>query len=232
MSKQHPHDFYAIANAESQNMNTRKLFAATDDSVKLAWEKIETLLESHHVLLAPPATSLTHELTSLSTQALINCIASSDLSSLQSLLSLRPSPPTVPSTSSALLVNLPDRNGWSPIHHCVSVCPPSIHVLDGLYAAGSDISLFTTVEHYTPLHVLALSAHLPAGSTPAEYGPTLNAFAIHLIRDLQAPLSAKDKEDETCIHIAAEKGKYLDLLIAFLECDSTGQVRQMRNSRG
>jgi ankyrin repeat protein len=105
-------------------------------------------------------------------------------------------------------------------------------VLDALYAAGADISLFTTAEHYTPLHVLALSARRPASLTPGEYGQILNAFAKHLIRDLHAPLSAKDREDETCIHIAAEKGKYVDLLIAFLECDSTAQVRKMRNSRG
>jgi hypothetical protein len=103
-------------------------------------------------------------------------------------------------------------------------------VLDALYCAGADVSLFTIKEHYTPLHCLARSAR--DSGDHFETNTSLRQFALHLIRDLKAPLSARDRQNETCMHIAAERGDCLELLLAFLECDTTGSVRQLRNDRG
>lgn len=101
---------------------------------------------------------------------------------------------------------------------------PSLDVLDALYYAGADVSLFTASEHYTPLHCLAKRGHASTES--------LHSFTMHLVRDLRAPLNAKDRHDETCIHIAAEYGDCIDVLTALLDCDKTGAVRSMQNSRG
>ena len=128
-----------------------------------------------------------------------------------------------------ILVNAPDNKGWSPIHHCVAVPYPSIQILDVLYCAGADVSLFTIHEQHTPLHILARSAQLDRTSDTSN---SLATFILHLIQDLRAPLSARDRDDETCIHIAAEHGQSLDLLVLFLECDVSDSVRNMRNSRG
>jgi hypothetical protein len=183
----------------------------------------------------PPLTAFSQKSTSLSTLSIIRAVSISDLEYLRRLLThLRE--PLMPSTahlfSSPILVNLPDSNGWSPIHHCVSIINPSISVLDVLYLAGADVSLFTTHEQYSPLHVLALSPHMLSTSATQRRTTSPYHFAKHLIKDLRCPLLARDKKNETCIHIAAEKGVCLDLLVAFLDCDSTGQVRELRNSRG
>ena len=128
-----------------------------------------------------------------------------------------------------ILVNNPDSNGWGPIHHCAAVAQPSIQILDALYCAGADVSLFTIHEQQTPLHIIARSTHF-YGTSDSLYSVT--RFILHLIQDLRAPLSARDKDDETCIHIAAEHGISLHLLMLLLECDVNGTVRKMRNSRG
>jgi ankyrin repeat protein len=130
------------------------------------------------------------------------------------------------SVSGPILVNNPDSKGWSPIHHCVVALNPSSQILDALYCAGADVSLFTIHEQQTPLHILARSFQ----STDLSH--SLTAFILHLVQDLRAPLSARDKNDETCIHIAAEHGKSLGLLTLFLQCDVGGTVRKMKNSRG
>jgi ankyrin repeat protein len=131
------------------------------------------------------------------------------------------------------LVNLPDSNGWSLVHHCVSTPEPSIEILDALYCAGADVSLFTTHEQQTPLHFLALFASSASVNNPhPDSTHSLHHFALHLIQDLRAPLSARDKNEETCIHLAAEYGHSIDLLRLFLYCDTHGSVRAMKNSRG
>jgi hypothetical protein len=107
---------------------------------------------------------------------------------------------------------------------------PCIQALDALYCAGAEVSLFTTEEHYTPLHILAQSANLPVEDS--ELALLLDQFTVHLIHDLRAPLSARDKNDETCIHIAAERGNCINLLMIFLNFDTTGYIRELRNSRG
>ena len=145
-------------------------------------------------------------------------------------------PPTVyePNKINAyrnILVNRPDSSGWSPIHYCAAHENPSIEILDALYCAGADMSLFTDQEHYTPLHCLAKCA-VSSAEEPSDGGSHVYQFAVHLIRDLRAPLSACDKRNETCLHIAAERGESLDVLLAFLDCDITGAVQEMRNDRG
>ncbi|KAG2017573.1 hypothetical protein CC2G_007074 [Coprinopsis cinerea AmutBmut pab1-1] len=165
---------------------------------------------------------------------LVSSIRSGDLDFLHSLLFS----PAVPASSPAslypmsvpILVNFPDSKGWSLIHHAVSLPRPSIDVIDSLYCAGADTALFTAHEQWTPLHILARSATV----TPGQHddAASLYQLVVHLIRDLRAPLSARDKDDETCIHIAAEHGQSLELLTYLLECDKSGTVRQLKNSRG
>ncbi|KAG7089927.1 hypothetical protein E1B28_011559 [Marasmius oreades] len=150
-----------------------------------------------------------------STASLLQAVVSSDVDSVKSLLSHSSN------ASTPILINQPDSYGWSPIHHCSSARNLSREILDSLYCAGADVSLFTSKEHYTPLHCLAFS------SSDDVYD-----FAIHLIRDLRAPLSATDRQGATCIHIVAEHGSNVDLLRAFLECDTTGRIREMRDNNG
>lgn len=160
------------------------------------------------------------------TDQLIRAIVSSDLKYINSLLC--PPPPSPPrnisSNAFAVLINTPDGDGWSPIHHCVAIERPSMEVLDALYFAGADVSLFTSSEYYTPLHCLARREH------PSMH--SLYLFTTHLVQDLHAPLNAKDRNDDTCIHIAAEQGECIDVLMAFLDCDKTCAVRDSRNLRG
>ena len=178
----------------------------------------------------PPLSAFTEDTSVRLTDTLISSICSGDLSAIHSLLfsssifMLSSSPPS--SSSSPLLVNHSDRKGWGPIHHCVAAPTPSIEILDALYCAGADVSLFTTYEQQTPLHILARSFQ------SADLSHSLATFILHLIQDLRAPLSARDRDDETCIHIAAEHGKSLGLLIVLLQCDASGTVRKMKNSRG
>ena len=129
-----------------------------------------------------------------------------------------------------VLVNIPDSKGWSLIHHALSVQHPSKDVLDSLYCAGADMALFTTHEQWTPLHILARSASV--SPTRQEDATSLYQIVNHLIRELRAPLSARDKNDETCIHIAAEHGHSLELLTYLLDCDKSGTVQSLKNSRG
>ncbi|GBE87786.1 hypothetical protein SCP_1200100 [Sparassis crispa] len=161
--------------------------------------------------------------------ALLCTVLSADLSALYPLLF-----PTHPSSTGSQawrlpLINLPDAGGWSLIHHCVAAELPSVGVLDALYRAGADLSLYTASGHGTPLHCLAHKA------TPAQsdtQGSTLRSFIRHLVRDLGAPLSARDHNNDTCLHVASERGQSIDVLIALLSCDPNGRVRELRNSRG
>ena len=167
------------------------------------------------------------------TDSIIHAISCSDVQKLYHLLfSSYFSSPTASSSVSASslstspsLVNHPDSHGWSPIHYCVSSPTPAKSILDMLYRAGADMSLYTTSGHGTPLHCLAHKGH---ASTPAS----IQDFIEHLVVDLRAPLAAKDQNKDTCIHVAAERGKSIEILIALLACDSNGVVREMRNSRG
>lgn len=103
-------------------------------------------------------------------------------------------------------------------------------MLDMLYCAGADVGLFTSSsDHWTPLHCLAKHAQK---STDPESAVVLYQFITHLVQDLRAPLGARDSHAETCIHIAAEHGSCIEILVALLDCDIMGNVREMRNERG
>ncbi|KAI9061005.1 ankyrin [Trametes sanguinea] len=129
----------------------------------------------------------------------------------------------------SILVNRLDSQGWSPLHYCVCAANPSHEVLDALFLAGADISLYTSTKHGTPLHCLARKAQDPVGEAQVSH---LHAFVRHLVLDLRAPLSAKDENGETCIHVAAERGQSIEVLLALISCDTRGVVRKMKNSRG
>ncbi|KAF8637813.1 hypothetical protein AX16_010731 [Volvariella volvacea WC 439] len=213
---------------ESENPQRSRLY-----SNEPLLDLMSPALPSSDSLESPPPSVFTVEALKRQTQTIISSITSSDLPFLYSLLFSPPPPPNSPPSlypmSVPLLVNHPDREGWSPIHHCVAVEHPSIEILDALYCAGADVSLFTEREQWTPLHVLAHSA---VKSEDPEQALALFEFSVHLVRDLRAPLSARDKDDETCIHIAAEHGASMEILIILLDCDTTGVVREMKNSRG
>jgi len=130
------------------------------------------------------------------------------------------------------LVNAPDAEAWSPIHYCASLKQPSIEVLDILYCAGADISLFSKTGNCTPLHCLARRKRGPDALRDQASNDTLYRFIIHLVRNLRAPLQAQDHNNETCVHIAAEHGDSAEVLRAMLDSDSEHAVSEMRNSRG
>lgn len=178
---------------------------------------------------SPPATAFSPESLSRITDSVVNAILTADLSSIYALLFSPQSFEPSPLENGPILVNVPDTEGWSAIHYCVSVPNPSIEILDALYRAGADVSLFTAWEHYTPLHCLARLARVTDASNSGQF---LYQLAVHLICDLHAPLSARDRNEETCIHVAAEHGECIDVLYAFLDCDPTGSYRNLRNSRG
>ena len=177
----------------------------------------------------PQTTAFLPETISLITENIVHAILTGNVSLLYSLLFSSQSFKPSPLENGPVVVNVPDVEGWSAIHYCVSVPNPSIEMLDTLYCAGADVSLFTTGEYFTPLHCFARLARVTDADDSVL---NLYNFAIHLIRDLHAPLSARDKNEETCIHVAAEYGECIDVLLAFLRCDPTGSVRNLRNSRG
>lgn len=158
------------------------------------------------------------------THTLISAVFSSDLSQLHSILHSSIPLMSLSSPLPTILINHPDGYGWSPIHYCVSVEEPSRAVLDVLYRAGADVSLYTA-DCNTPLHCLAFKAR-------TFTSPSIRSFIYHLVFDLRAPLSATNKDKETCVHIAARRGQSMEVLAALLACDPTGKVREMRNAQG
>ncbi|KAG6849266.1 hypothetical protein H0H93_009922 [Arthromyces matolae] len=213
---------------ESQSADRSKLIPGSEALLNLAYSAMPS--DS----LEPPPLSIFKKGTSRLTHTLISSVCLPDVPFLRSLL-FSPaipasSPPALYPMSAPILVNRPDASGWSPIHYCAAAKVPCIDVLDALYCAGADISLFTTHESFTVLHILAKSA-CPSAERPND-AASLYYFTMHLVRDLRAPLSARDRNEETCIHIAAEHGQCIELLMILLELDSTGTVRDLRNARG
>jgi ankyrin repeat protein len=129
-------------------------------------------------------------------------------------------------------VNAPDAEAWSPIHYCASLKQPSMEVLDILYCAGADVSLFSKTGNCTPLHCLARRKRGPDALRDQASNDALYRFVFHLVRNLRAPLQAQDHNNETCVHIAAEHGDSAEVLRAMLDSDSEHAVSEMRNSRG
>ncbi|KAF5392211.1 hypothetical protein D9757_001431 [Collybiopsis confluens] len=168
-------------------------------------------------LEAPSSSLFTSDSLLKTTCAILQHIRSNDTQALCS---------TLFSSYDAPLVNNWDRNGWSPIHHAASMPEPSIRVLDTLYCAGADVALFSEHEHYTALHCFAFSDH--GKSSPQ----TLHKYASRLIHDLRAPLSARDKNGDTCIHIAASHGHSIEILQILLNFDPSHSVRDLCNAKG
>lgn len=152
-------------------------------------------------------------------------IQSNDLQQLSACLLPLTSPDRGQSHPPPILVNFPDAQGRSPVHYCVATANPSMEILDALYLAGADVSLQIRGGEGTPLHCLARHAK------PVALNP-IQDFIRHLVFDFRAPLTSQDAEGETCLHIAAEHGHSADVLAAFLACDVTGSMREMRNFRG
>ncbi|KAI5983628.1 hypothetical protein EDD15DRAFT_2178640 [Pisolithus albus] len=177
----------------------------------------------------PPPTAFSPECISLITDNIVRAVLTADLSMLYSLLFSPKSFEPSPLENGPVVVNVLDAEGWGAIHYCVSIPNRSVEMLDALYRAGADVSLFTTQEQFTPLHCFA---RLATVSDAPNSGSGLYDFALHLIRDLRAPLSALDQNEETCIHVAAEHGQCIDVLLAFLDCDPTGSISNQKNSRG
>ena len=161
---------------------------------------------------------------------MVSVIVSSDVTTLYSLLSsfsTGSSSEGVPS-----LVNAPDTEAWSPIHYCASLKQPSIEVLDILYCAGADVSLFSRTGNCTPLHCLARRKRGPDALRDQASNDALYRFVVHLVRNLRAPLQARDNNNETCVHVAAEHGDSAEVLRAMLDSDPEHTVSEMRDSRG
>ncbi|RDX57555.1 ankyrin [Lentinus brumalis] len=157
-----------------------------------------------------------------STAALIRAIADGDVPSIYQVL--------FPATHrTTVLVNRLDSHGWGPLHHCVCSPNPSVEIIDALFLAGADTSMYTASRHGTVLHCLARKAQHPVNPTQRD---RLHIFVHHLIRELRAPLAATDENGETCIHVAAECGQTMEVLLALLACDTRNTVREMKNSRG
>jgi hypothetical protein len=129
-------------------------------------------------------------------------------------------------------VNAPDTEAWSPIHYCASLKQPSIEVLDILYCAGADVSLFSKTGNCTPLHCLARRKRGPDALRDQASNDALYRFVVHLVRNLRAPLQARDNNNETCVHVAAEHGDSAEVLRAMLDSDPEHTVSEMRDSRG
>lgn len=230
--------------------------AAVEELVSLAQCALPSFGQATSTTLIdpPPQSIFTSTSLARSVKTLVSTLYNpSDTSFLRSILFS----PALPTDSRAslyplsvpVLVNKPDERGWSAIHHACSFTVfgspskssspssrvPDIEILDMLYLAGADVSLFTTEEHYTPLHILAKTST----SVPSTISPLVREqirdFVTHLVRDLDAPLGARDKNDETCLHLVAEYGGSKDVLDILLDLDRVfngGRVSKMKNSRG
>ena len=169
-----------------------------------------------------------------SVHPLINAVLTSDIDTVYKLLypaahSFTTRSPTSTVLSPAALVNLPDSQGWSAIHYCVSLPLPSVRILDALFLAGADINLYTADHCASPLHCLARA---PRDGNEQDSSFQLYSFIVHLVQDLGASLRTIDANGDTCLHVAAEDGQSLDVLMALLDCDTTGTVRKIQNARG
>ncbi|CAK5268653.1 unnamed protein product [Mycena citricolor] len=181
-------------------------------------------------ILEPPALSSFGSITRI-TDTLIHAVTSSDVPTLHSILYPSVSSHT-DSHTTPVLVNLPDSDGWSAIHHCAAAEQPSALVFNALYCAGA-VPLFTAHEQWTPLHCFAQASRSPPSvHLRAQWSSALAQFVCLLLQDLRVPLAARDGDDETCIHLAAEHGSCIEVLALLLECDASKTVRDMRNSRG
>ncbi|KAJ7760727.1 hypothetical protein DFH07DRAFT_430276 [Mycena maculata] len=217
---------------ESQSPDRNKL--SFNPEAEHLLQIASSALSPSHIFEPPPLSVFSSKTTTRLTKTIIQSVTSCDVAFLHSLLFSPAIPassqPQLYPMSSPVLVNLPDAKGWSAIHHCAAAEYPSIQILDALYCAGA-VPLFTTHEQWTPLHCLAQTVHRLPRDRP-ELTLSLYQFLAHLVHDLRTPLAARDKQDETCIHIAAERGSCIEVLMLLLDRDTSGAVRELRNARG
>ncbi|KAJ7056662.1 ankyrin repeat-containing domain protein [Mycena amicta] len=173
-------------------------------------------------IFSPPRASA---LSAARTNTLIEAIRAADVTLVHFLLF-----PATNIFKQPTLVNLPDEEGWSPIHHAASASTPSLDIFDALAAAGAVGALFTTHEQWSPLHCFAVIAR--GRRPPVDTWRAVLSRFIGPGATLKTPLDAKDVDEETCLHLAAERGTSVELLALLLECDEDGRVRAMRNTRG
>ncbi|KZV95385.1 hypothetical protein EXIGLDRAFT_707388 [Exidia glandulosa HHB12029] len=198
-----------------------KLMAPAPPAAVALQALIGAALPAHESSYAPPSASrLSPRALVASTRSVIDAVHVGNPDLLHSLL-FPPHGALTPIT----LVNLADAQaGLAPLHYAVSIDEPSGDIIDALYRAGADMSLPTSDgTGRTPLHLFARHGH---------DGPGMYQLAIHLVHELRCPLIAKDAQGETPLHVAAEYGLSSDVLLAFLDCDVDGAVRDMPNSRG
>ncbi|KAJ7220173.1 hypothetical protein GGX14DRAFT_585918 [Mycena pura] len=181
-------------------------------------------LPSTRIFVPPPESAFSADATARATAALIQAVRAADIASLHTLLF-----PPATAAAAPTLVNLPDAHGWSPLHHCAAAPAPSGAILDALFAAGA-VPLFTAREQWTPLHCFAQAGRHPPRAGRRAWGATLARAVAQLVR--RTPLSARDRDDETCLHVAAERGACVEVLVLLLECDADASVRALRNARG
>ncbi|KAG8809804.1 hypothetical protein FRC17_003236, partial [Serendipita sp. 399] len=162
-------------------------------------------------------------------KSLIISINTQDLSLLQSCLDVivanasQQVSPGGTETHAFAIINRLDEFGFAPIHYAMMCNPPNFAVVDALYLAGADVNLLTS-KLSSPLQVLAEYAQ-PVSHQDGQ----IRLFVRHLIHDLQASLRYRDEQSNTCLHVAAEKGRSRELLEALVECDTASVVREWKN---
>ncbi|OCH95423.1 hypothetical protein OBBRIDRAFT_578211 [Obba rivulosa] len=233
-ARDHPHILWLCERTvrflrarETQSGNPKKLSV-------LPLSYLEEMLACTVLHDLPPFLTFSRgDLTHL-TSALANAVKSADIQTLSGLIFSSMETHFKAETSTfctPTVINLPDAAGWGAVHYCVAADSPSIEVLDLLYLGGADLSLYSGIGtgHGSPLHILAWKA---TASTDPAHAKLMQAFIQHLVCDLGAPLPAKDGSLDTCLHIAAEHGRSINVLMALLSCDKDGSARKLRNSRG
>ncbi|KIK62432.1 hypothetical protein GYMLUDRAFT_72662 [Collybiopsis luxurians FD-317 M1] len=197
--------------------NKSGVLAESDDPLRRAASSIPFI----EGLDAPSLSEFSQNSLEKWTSTILQYLRTDDVQGLLTLFDPSISPSICPP-----LVNYRDPNGWSPIHHSACMSEPSVKILDTLYCAGADVALFTEHEHYTALHCFAFSDH---GKCPTE---ALYQYVSHLVHDLRAPLSATDKNGDTCIHIAAKHAHSPEVLQILLKFDPSHSVRDLCNAKG
>ncbi|KZT07658.1 ankyrin [Laetiporus sulphureus 93-53] len=228
----HPHVLWLFESTLCRYRMRAFISKIGHNAISIPQDMLDLILISPRHVLSKSTHCFSYSSQDLATSAgtLVQSVLASDSYRLQAMLFSTARATISTSTSyPPFLVNYPDSTGWSPIHYCVSMEEPTLEILDALYFAGADVGLYTTSGHETPLHCLA---HRAKRSRSAEHAASIRSFILHLVRQLHAPLSARDHNLNTCFHVAAEHGRNIDVLSAFLACDPTGEVRKLQNSSG
>jgi hypothetical protein len=157
----------------------------TTPNVETLWSTVAAFLPSFDSLVAPASNSLSLQLTKSLTNALIGAILTDDLSSVNRLLFPGRTIPLLPNFTSSfpttLLVNCLGHKGWSPIHRCVGATHSSIAILDALYMAGADVSLFTTHPRCPSIVFSRIRQVHVIPTASVESSPCVEGYASRLL---------------------------------------------------